>query len=90
MTGVGLLILSDNDCTQAFQNYNSSYLTVYDYDAKTQICAGTSEESQSFCANDIGGGLIVKKNDKYFIVGIASVASIIYGNDVCNGINESL
>ena len=80
--------MSDNDCTQAFQNYNSSYLTVYDYNPSTQICAGTSEESQSFCANDVGGGLIVKKNDKNYIIGIASVASIIYGNDNCNGINK--
>ncbi len=87
LTAVKLLILSTEDCTQAFQNYNSNYLTVYDYNPKTQICAGTEQESQTFCAADIGGGLIVRKNDKNYIVGIASVASIIYGNDACNGRN---
>ena len=54
LTEVNLPILSAGKCKAAFQKYNSSYLVGYDFDEETQLCAGTNEVSQSFCASDIG------------------------------------
>jgi len=54
LTSVKLPILSNEDCIEAFQNYSSDYLGAYDFNPKSQLCAGLNDQQNSFCNNDIG------------------------------------
>ncbi|XP_063918420.1 uncharacterized protein LOC135133831, partial [Zophobas morio] len=75
-------LISDQQCIEGLPEDDTEYVT------GDKFCAGFLNSSTSVCKGDSGGGLVAKRDKRYYIIGIVSLSP--RGNTQTGGCNSQL
>ncbi|XP_063918251.1 modular serine protease-like isoform X2 [Zophobas morio] len=75
-------LISDQQCIEGLPEDDTEYVT------GDKFCAGFLNSSTSVCKGDSGGGLVTKRDKRYYIIGIVSLSP--RGNSQHGGCNSQL